>query len=528
NYHWQFSIEQTRLECGLDTLLVVNDYTALAVGVPHLSDDQRRQVGGGVAKARSVIGVLGAGTGLGVSALIPADDGWISLGSQGGHVSFSPTDDREVAILAYAATKFPHVSAERLLSGNGLELIYSALHHSAGKKVDRIAAKDITAKGLSGECAICSETLEVFCAILGTAAGNLAVTLGAFGGVYIGGSIVPSLGEYFDRSPFRSRFEAKGRFRDYLAGIPTFVITADNATTVGVAAILDAQLRQRSSVVSMLDRIRQSQSELSPAERRVATLVLSRPRSILSDPIVEIARAADVSQPTVVRFCRSMGCEGLSDFKLRLASSLTGTIPVTHTQVRDDDSTLELSDKVLDNTASAVLQLRDQLNRKAIDQAIELLLAAKRIEFFAIGNYGVVAEDAQYKFLRFGLPTSAYTEPRLQLMAANVLTPDDVLVVVSSTGKVPELNAAVDVALQRGAKVIAITANQSPLARHASINIAVSHSEDVASQVAMISRILFLLVIDILAVGVAMRSGAQEQVAAQRTIAIASPGDTID
>ncbi|MEO8102926.1 MAG: glucokinase [Betaproteobacteria bacterium] len=512
NYHWQFSIEQTRIDCGLDTLLVVNDFTALAVGVPHLRDDQRRQIGAGHAQARSVIGLLGAGTGLGVSGLIPADDGWISLGSEGGHVSFSPCDEREIAILEYAWTQYAHVSAERLISGTGLELIYRALTHIAGKAPEALEATAITARGLKGQDTECALALEVFCGILGSVAANLAVTLGAFGGIYIGGSIVPRLGKYFDASPFRRRFEAKGRFSSYVANIPTYVITADNATFVGAAAILDAQLRKRGAGASLLERIRQAQVELSPAERRVANLVLSRPRSILNDPIVEIARAADVSQPTVVRFCRTLGCEGLSDFKLRLASSLTGTIPVTHTQVTNDDSTLELGDKVLGNTASAILQMRDQLNRKTIDQAIDALIKAKRIEFFAVGNYGIVAEDAQYKFLRFGLPTSAYTEPRLQLMVANVLTPDDVVVVVSSTGRINELNVAVDAALARGAKVIAITANQSPLAKRATITIALDHSEDVATQVPMISRVLYLLVIDILAVGVAMRTGAHEKV----------------
>ncbi|HET7772391.1 MAG TPA: glucokinase [Burkholderiaceae bacterium] len=514
NYHWQFSIEQTRLDCGLDTLLVVNDFTALAVGVPHLREDQRRQIGGGQARARSVIGLLGAGTGLGVSGLIPADDGWISLGSEGGHVSFSPTDEREAAILEFAWTQYSHVSAERLLSGSGLELIYKALCHLAGKPAETLSALDITSRGLSKQCALCEQTLEVFCGMLGAVAANLAVTLGAFGGIYIGGAIVPRLGEYFDQSAFRRRFESKGRFSGFVASIPTYVITADQATFIGVAAILDAQLRKRSGGASILDRIRQLHRELSPAERRVADVVLSRPRSILNDPIMEIARAADVSQPTVIRFCRTLGCEGLSDFKLRLASSLTGTIPVTHTQVTVEDTALELGAKVLGNTASAILQIRDQLNRKAIDQAIELLLKAKRIDFYAVGNYGIVAEDAQYKFLRFGLPTAAHTEPRLQLMAANVLTPEDVLVVISSTGRIPELNAAVDAALERGAQVVAITANQSPLSKKATITIALDHSEDVATQVPMISRVLYLLVIDILAVGVAMRAGLTDELGA--------------
>jgi glucokinase len=535
NYHWQFSIEETRAAFDLDTLLVVNDYTALAAGLPHLRADQRHQVGGGESRARSVIGLLGAGTGLGVSALIPADDGWISLGSQGGHVSFAPADKREMAILEFAQAQFPHVSAERLVSGSGLELIYRALVElDGGSKSSKPANKAnltapmITERALKGQDAQCKEALDVFCAILGGVAGNLAVTLGAFGGIYIGGSIVPQLGAYFDRSPFRSRFEAKGRFSSYVANIATYVITAENPTFVGVAAILDAQLRKHGTGSSLLEQIRNAQSELSPAERRVAALILSRPRSVLNDPIVEIARAADVSQPTVVRFCRTLGCEGLSDFKLRLASSLTGTIPVTHTQVTNSDTTSELGDKVLGNTASAILQLRDQLNRRAVDDAIAAIMKAKRVNFFAVGNWGVVADDAQYKFLRFGMPTSAYTEPRLQMMVADTLTADDLLVVISSTGRIVELNQAVDVAIARGVTVVAITPSQSPLAKTATITIALEHTEDIATQVPMVSRVLHLLVIDILATGVAMEKDAIHKSKATREPLSAERGAAAD
>lgn len=505
NYHWQFSIEQTRVKLGFETLMVVNDFTALAMALPHLSADQRRQVGGGRPVEHSVMGLLGAGTGLGVSALIPANDGWVSLGTEGGHVSFSPQDARELHVLEYAWKLFDHVSAERLVSGAGLELIYRALAERAGTRPEAIAASEITRRGLQGDCPVCLETLDVFCAILGTVAANIAVTLGAFGGVYIGGRIVPSLGAYFDRSPFRARFEAKGRFSSYVGRIPTYVITSDTATFAGTSEILDAQLRKHSSGHSIVDRIRQMRGALTPSERRVADLVLAQPRSVLNDPIVEIARNAQVSQPTVIRFCRSMGCEGLSDFKLKLASGLTGTIPVTHIQVTGADSSLELGAKVLGNTASAVLQVRDQLNRESIDKAIELLIGARRIEFYGVGNYGIVAQDAQYKFLRFGVSTVAYTDPRLQLMAAGVLSDQDVVVVVSSSGRISELLEAVDRARASGAAVIAITASQSPLAKRATVTIIVDHSEDATTQIPMISRILHLLIIDILAVGVAMR-----------------------
>jgi glucokinase len=521
NYHWQFSIDEMRQRLGLDTLVVVNDFTALAMALPRLADADVRQVGGGQARRPSVIGLLGAGTGLGVSGLIPAGEGWIALGTEGGHVNFGPRDAREMDILQFAWQTLDHVSYERLISGPGLELIYRALAHRQSLSVEPLQAPAITQRALEAGDALCLETLEVFCGLLGTAAANLAVTLGSLGGIYIGGGIVPRLGEYFDRSPFRARFEDKGRFREYVAAIPTFVITAENATFKGASAILDGQLRtlQASPGSAILGQIRRARSELSPAELRVADLVLAQPRSVLNDPIAEIARAAGVSQPTVIRFCRSLGCEGLSDFKLRLASGLTGTVPVTHTQVNTNDSMLELGAKVLGNTASAILQVRSHLNRDTIDRAIEMLLAAARIEFFALGHYGVVAQDAQFKFLRFGMPCGAYTDPRLQGLAADVLREGDVAVVISSGGRLPELLAVVEKAQERGAKVVAITASQSPLAKKADVTLIVDHVEDIATHLPMVSRILHLLVIDILAVGVAMRRNPDS---------IATLGDGVD
>ncbi|MFG6428358.1 glucokinase [Roseateles sp. LYH14W] len=528
NYHWQFSIDEMRQRLGLDTLVVVNDFTALAMALPRLADADVRQVGGGQARRPSVIGLLGAGTGLGVSGLIPAGEGWIALGTEGGHVNFGPRDAREMDILQFAwRTLDPasgHVSYERLISGPGLELIYRALADRNGATVEPLLAPAITQRALEENDPLCLETLEVFCELLGTCAANLAVTLGSLGGIYIGGGIVPRLGGWFDRSPFRARFEDKGRFREYVSAIPTFVITAEHATFKGASAILDGQLRnlQASPGSAILGQIRRARSELSPAELRVADLVLAQPRSVLNDPIAEIARAAGVSQPTVIRFCRSLGCEGLSDFKLRLASGLTGTVPVTHTQVNTNDSMLELGAKVLGNTASAILQVRSHLNRDTIDRATEMLLAAHRIEFFALGHYGVVAQDAQFKFLRFGMPCGAYTDPRLQLLAADVLREGDVAVVISSGGRLPELLAVVEKAQERGAKVVAITASQSPLAKKADVALIVDHVEDIATHLPMVSRILHLLVIDILAVGVAMRrnpdsiaalSGGEDEVA---------------
>jgi glucokinase len=508
NYSWEFSIEATRAAVGFDTLVVVNDFTALAMGLPHLQANDLRQIGGGVPRERSVIGLVGAGTGLGVSGLIPVDDGWVSLASEGGHVAFAPQSTRELYVLEFAWRQYAHVSAERLMSGPGLELIYRALSARADRPAQALAAPEITRRALAGECPVCAETLEVFCEMLGTVAADVAVTLGAYGGVYIGGAIVPRLGSHFERSGFRARFQSKGRLSGLLSEIPTYVITTETPTLAGTAAILNAQLKRRAGTSTLIERVRQARGALSAAEQRVAELVLSQARSVLNDPIADIARQAGVSQPTVVRFCRSLGCTGLSDFKLKLAAGLTGTIPVSHTQVRRTDSTLELGAKVLDNTASAVLKMREQLNGETIERCVDHLLAAHRIDFYAVANYSVVATDAQYKFLRFGVPAAAYTDTRLQALAAATLKRGDVVVAISGTGKINELLKAVDDALANGATVIALSPSHSPLARHATEAITIDHPEDIATQMPMISRTLHMTVIDILAVGVAMRHGA--------------------
>jgi glucokinase len=242
NHHWEFSIEALRRECGFDELAVVNDFYALAMALPHLAAGDKRQVGGGAPVAGTPIGLLGAGTGLGVSGLVPAESaakpGWTALRSEGGHVTFAPANETEVAILQFAWREFEHVSAERFLSGSGLELIYRALAHRRGVVVEALDAPEISRRGLAGTCVLCDEVIEVFCGMLGTIAGNLAVTLGAQGGVYIGGGIVPRLGERFAASCFRARFEQKGRFAGYLAQVPTYVITAEYPAFVGVSAIL--------------------------------------------------------------------------------------------------------------------------------------------------------------------------------------------------------------------------------------------------------------------------------------------------
>jgi len=525
NHDWTFSIEATRRALGFDTLLVVNDFTALAMALPGLTDSQRVQVGGGARRPNSVIGLLGPGTGLGVSGLIPADDRWIALGSEGGHATFAPADEREDLVLQYARKKWSHVSFERVSAGPGIEVIYRALAARDKKRVpSNFDTSDVVKRALEGE-PLAAESVDVFCGILGTFAGNIAVTLGSLGGIYIGGGVVPRLGEFFERSSFRERFEAKGRFEAYLKNVPTYVITAEYPAFLGVSAILAEQLSNRTggSSSAVFERIRQMRDALTPAERRVADLALNHPRSIINDPIVDIARKADVSQPTVIRFCRSLGCQGLSDFKLKLATGLTGTIPVSHSQVHLGDTATDFGAKVLDNTISAILQLREHLNFEHVERAIDLLNGARRIEFYGLGNSNIVAQDAHYKFFRFGIPTIAYGDLYMQAASAALLGKGDVIVAVSKSGRAPELLRVLDVAMQAGAQVIAITSSNTPLAKRATVALETDHIEIRESQLSMISRILHLVMIDILAVGVAIRRAVPSEDVAE-TVAKARSG----
>ena len=237
NHHWRFSIAGLRAACGFMTLLVVNDFAALAQALPHIGAGGRERIGGtdAVAVEGRPIGLVGPGTGLGVSGVVPAGGGrWIALAGEGGHASFAPVTRAEMRILDALWEEHGHVSAERLLSGPGLEAIHRVL---AG---DRLAAADITARALDGSCDACRATVDAFCAILGSVAGNVALTLGATGGMYIGGGIVPRLGPLFHASAFRARFEGKGRLQGYLARIPTWLVTEPYPALRGVAALLDA------------------------------------------------------------------------------------------------------------------------------------------------------------------------------------------------------------------------------------------------------------------------------------------------
>ncbi|MFM8898535.1 MAG: glucokinase [Burkholderiales bacterium] len=240
NHRWAFSAQQLAQDLGLKRLLLLNDFTALALGVPSLSEGQLRQVGGGV-KRFGAKAVLGPGTGLGTSALLPLGDQYLAVPGEGGHVTLAAATAEEAAVIAWLWRQWPHVSAERLLSGPGLVLLHRALAHVRGVLPQDCSAPEVTARALQGQDEHCHDTVSMFCAMLGTVASNLALTLGAVGGVYIGGGIVPALGDYFHRSPFRARFESKGRYSSYLADIPSYVIHAPTVALIGANAALDAK-----------------------------------------------------------------------------------------------------------------------------------------------------------------------------------------------------------------------------------------------------------------------------------------------
>jgi glucokinase len=238
NHPWSFSVLALKSRFAFERLEVINDFTALALALPRLAWEDRQAVGGGGAIAGTPIGVLGPGSGLGVSGLVPSGKRWIALTGEGGHATMAPGTDRESAVLDRMRRHFDHVSAERALSGPGLVNLYNTLAVINGVPAKGYTAAQITDLAIRAEDPLCVETTTMFCAMLGTIAGNLALTLGARGGVYIGGGIVPKLGRTFLDSPFRERFEAKGRFRSYLEAIPTFVVTHPLPAFLGCAALL--------------------------------------------------------------------------------------------------------------------------------------------------------------------------------------------------------------------------------------------------------------------------------------------------
>ncbi|UOP04153.1 MurR/RpiR family transcriptional regulator [Conchiformibius kuhniae] len=258
----------------------------------------------------------------------------------------------------------------------------------------------------------------------------------------------------------------------------------------------------------MLSKISEELNGLSTAERKVAECALAEPKWFVHAAVAEIAERAGVSQPTVIRFCRSLGFKGLPEFKLALSASISHSgLPYVHAELNIDDSMGDVMEKVLGNAAAALLGARRSLNQSDLESAVAILTHARRIEFYGVGNSGIVAQDAQHKFFRFGVSTVAYSDTHTQLMAASVLSRDDVLVVISNSGSSIELLDAVSIAKENGAQVIAITRSDSPLAQLADCVLPVAVQEDNSRYTPMVSRMLQLAVVDILAIGLALRLG---------------------
>ena len=238
NHPWSFSVSELRRHLAIDQLHVINDFAAVAIATPHLKSDERRQVGGGTPVLSAPIGVVGPGSGLGVSGLVPVAGGWRPISGEGGHVTMAPANDRESAVIDRLRRRIDHVSAERVLSGPGLVNLYNALAEIEGAPAASYTSAQITDPKAQDRDPRCREAVEMFCTMLGTVASNLALTLGALGGIYIAGGIVPKLNLVFADSNFRVRFEDKGRLRDYLERIPTYVVTHPFPAFVGLATLL--------------------------------------------------------------------------------------------------------------------------------------------------------------------------------------------------------------------------------------------------------------------------------------------------
>jgi glucokinase len=243
NHNWTISRSAARTAFGAQRVLLLNDFEALALALPKLTAQDTRLIGPTQPDRSLPMAVIGPGTGLGVGSCAPTAGGrWIALAAEGGHVSASAADDFEADVLRIVRSEFGHASAERVLSGIGLPNLYRAIVQLRGGRPNDLPPATITEQALAGTDRDCVTTLETFCAMLGGFAGNVALTIGARGGVFICGGIVPRLGDFFMHSKFRERFEAKGRFAPYLARIATALVTAPHPAMIGAAQAIEIEL----------------------------------------------------------------------------------------------------------------------------------------------------------------------------------------------------------------------------------------------------------------------------------------------
>ena len=261
----------------------------------------------------------------------------------------------------------------------------------------------------------------------------------------------------------------------------------------------------------LLSQVEAMRDQLRPSERKLADYVIDAPREVLDLTMTDFAVRAGVSQPTIARFCQALGLSGFREFKIRLAQSVASDVPAPSVfrDVRPDEPAAGVVAKVLDRTIGALLQVRNSLSSDSVGTAITLLAQARRIEFYGAGGSGIAALDIQHKFFRLGVPSVAYSDPHTYTTSAALLGAGDVVVVVSNTGRTRDILDAVKSALEGGAKVIAITHGNSPLARMATVWLFANVDEDTDIFSPMTSRVSHLAIGDILAVGVALARGPE-------------------
>lgn len=264
-------------------------------------------------------------------------------------------------------------------------------------------------------------------------------------------------------------------------------------------------------MANMLDVLRSHLPRLSRQEAAVAQTILSDPQATLQSPVAVVATRAGVSQPTVIRLCRSVGCEGFADFKLKLAQSLVPGVPFVTAAVESSDDTATYAAKIFDATATALHAARTALDVASTNKAIEVLANARRIVIFGLGGSASIAQDAEHKLARFGIPCQAVLDPLMLRIQLAGMGPDDVLLTISNTGRTKLALEAAQSARDQQVPVIAVTAPGSPLAALANITVAVESAEDTDLFTPMASRIVHLVHVDVLTTGIALRLGADKQ-----------------
>ncbi len=259
--------------------------------------------------------------------------------------------------------------------------------------------------------------------------------------------------------------------------------------------------------MNLLHQIIESKTSLRKSELKVADYVLENPALVMHSSMADVAQAAGVSEPTIVRFCRAIGCQGFQDLKLKLAQSLVAGASFGQFAIHEHDKVADVAMKIFDTTLHTLIDVREHLDVEALEQAIQAISGAPRVEFYGFGASGAVAADAQHKFFRLLLTAAAYSDPHMQAMSAVTLKPGDVAICISQSGRSRDLLTTANLVRETGATLITLCPSQTPLAEQASINLAIDVQEDTEIYTPLTSRIAHLVVIDVLAMGVAMARG---------------------